>query len=179
MGDGLGPYLAPVWIRAFRGRRRGVYTDDPHRSATYGGVMPEPQTRPQVPHFIRSRTRGDVHPGRSPVPRQRASEDSLACARAARILAERQLEMAIHRAESQCEEIAKLGRDFDRRLEKSKAMLLDAGYLQRPVTAYGRRPVKRTDAAAAPSKRRPPPIANTAVISRPSRREPSREPSVS
>jgi hypothetical protein len=65
-----------------------------------------------------------------PQPRTQDRADDLASAHAARILAERQLEATIARAERDCEELAARGRDFDRRLQRSKALLRDAGYLR-------------------------------------------------
>jgi hypothetical protein len=78
------------------------------------------------------RTRGTLHPDRHTVAKERpAPADSLARARAARIIAERHLTMAIKRAELRYEETAALGREFDRRLERVKSALRDAGYLAR------------------------------------------------
>src|SRR2546425_4264352 len=90
------------------------------------------QTRPltQKPFPARPRTRGSVHLAEeSARSRREASGDCLARARAARIIAVRQLMMAIERAERRYEETAELGREFDRRLERMKADLHRAGYL--------------------------------------------------
>jgi hypothetical protein len=45
-------------------------------------------------------------------------------------MAEQQLMQAIRRAELYYEETAELGRDFDRRLDRVKADLRQAGYLK-------------------------------------------------
>ena len=75
-------------------------------------------------------TRVTLHAAENTVRRQEpASVDSLARARAATILAERHLVMAIKAAELRFEETAELGREFDRRLERRKSGLRDAGYL--------------------------------------------------
>jgi hypothetical protein len=45
-------------------------------------------------------------------------------------MAERHLSMAIKRAEQRFDETEGLGREFDRRLERTKSALRDAGYLR-------------------------------------------------
>jgi hypothetical protein len=45
-------------------------------------------------------------------------------------MAERQLEQAIRGAEARYEETVQLGREFDRRLERTKAAFRAAGYLE-------------------------------------------------
>ena len=82
-------------------------------------------TPPQV--RLRPRERGAVH--EFPIG-ARATLDPLARARAARIIAERQLMIAIRRAELRYEKTAQLGTDFDRRLERTKSALREAGYLK-------------------------------------------------
>jgi hypothetical protein len=89
------------------------------------------QTLPdRHPSRARPRKRVVIHvPERSARERERASVDSLARARAARIIAERQLMVAIKRAELYYEQTAELGREFDRRFERTKSALRGAGYL--------------------------------------------------
>jgi hypothetical protein len=89
------------------------------------------QTLPvRHPSRARPRKRVVIHaPERSARERVRASVDSFAQARAARIIAERQLMVAIERAERRYEETAELGSEFDRRLQRTKSALQNAGYL--------------------------------------------------
>jgi hypothetical protein len=78
----------------------------------------------------RLRTRGTLHATENRTgERPLTSVESLARARAARIVAERHLMMAIKQAEWRYEETAELGRDFDRRLELTKSALRDTRYL--------------------------------------------------
>ena len=96
------------------------------------------QSRPgaRKPLRGRPRARGTLHPAEHRVEKQRpASVDPLARARAAAILAERHLMMAIKAAELRFEETAELGREFDRRLERRKSGLREAGYLAGRATA--------------------------------------------
>jgi hypothetical protein len=77
------------------------------------------------------RKRSVVHePARSASQRERRCGDTLAEARAARIIAEQHLLMAIKRAELRFEETAELGREFDRRFERTESALRAAGYLR-------------------------------------------------
>ena len=93
----------------------------------YGTV----QTLPvRYPSRARPRKRAVIHaPERSAREPERAPVDPLARAKAARIIADRQLMMAIKRAELFYEQTAELGREFDRRFERTKSALRDAGYL--------------------------------------------------
>jgi hypothetical protein len=82
------------------------------------------------PLRARPRKRVVIHgPARPAHERELAPVDSLAQARAARIIAERQLLLAIKKAELRYEETVELGREFDRRFERTKSVLRDAGYL--------------------------------------------------
>jgi hypothetical protein len=97
------------------------------RLSMYATLQTHPVTQPLR---TRARTRAVIHaPERSARKRERASVDSLAAARAARIIAVRQLMMAIERAELRYEQTAELGKEFDRRLERTKSALRGAGYL--------------------------------------------------
>jgi hypothetical protein len=55
----------------------------------------------------------------------------VARARAARIMAERELMFAIQRAEASYEATVRLGIEFDRRLARSESFLRDTGHLAR------------------------------------------------
>jgi hypothetical protein len=83
------------------------------------------------PLRARPRARGARHSVENAIGRPLpAPADSLARARADRIIAERHLIMAIKRAELRYEETAELGMEFDRHLERTKSALRDAGYLR-------------------------------------------------
>jgi hypothetical protein len=78
------------------------------------------------------RARGTLNAADNRLPKQRpAWVESLSEARAARIIAERHLMKAIEQAELRYEQTAELGREFDRRLGRTKSRLRDAGYLGR------------------------------------------------
>ena len=69
--------------------------------------------------------------GGPPEQPDQSHDDALARARAGRILAERRLAIAIHQAESDYRQTEDLGREFERRLQRSKAFLRERGYLRR------------------------------------------------
>jgi hypothetical protein len=90
-------------------------------------IQVDPVRRP-----LRARPGAGViqQPARPARARQPSADEPLARAQAARIIAERRLLMAINEAELRYEETAELGREFDRRLERTKSALRAAGYLR-------------------------------------------------
>ena len=99
-------------------------------------MAPSPQTiapqirkeRLNVDRTGGARRRGDDHSRRRR--EARTSDEAIAHAHAASIIAERELQMSIRSAESTYREIERMGVEFDRRLERVKQDLRAAGYLR-------------------------------------------------